>query len=307
MPIVIPKDLPAFDILEKEKIFVMPETRAVSQDIRPIEIAIVNLMPTKIDTETQIMRLLGNSSLQINVTLVNMDTYISKNTPQSHMQKFYKVFDEIKDKYFDGMIITGAPVETMDFDKVAYWKELTDIMAWSDSHVTSTVHICWGAQAGLFYHYGVEKVALDSKLFGIYEVRAEDKYDVLLKGMNDRMYIPMSRHTSIDEDAIRRDPRLKVLASGKDCGIAIVKSVDNRRFFLTGHSEYDRTTLKKEYLRDLEKGLNIARPVNYFEDDGLYNIDLSWRSSAYLLFNNWLNYYVYQVTPFSFCSAESEI
>ena len=179
-------------------------------------------------------------------------------------------------------------------------------MEWSKTHVTSTLHICWGAQAGLFYHYGVEKVALDSKLFGIYEVRAEDKYDVLLKGMNDRMYIPMSRHTSIDEDAIRRDP-VSSTCVGQDCGIAIVKSVDNRRFFLTGHSEYDRTTLKKEYLRDLEKGLNIARPVNYFEDDGLYNIDLSWRSSAYLLFNNWLNYYVYQVTPFSFCSAESEI
>ncbi len=305
MPIVIPKDLPAFDILAKEKIFVMPEARAVSQDIRPIEIAIVNLMPTKIDTETQLMRLLGNSSLQINVTLVNMDSYISKNTPQSHLQKFYKVFDEIKDNYYDGMIITGAPVETMPFDKVAYWNELANIMAWSDTHVTSTVHICWGAQAGLYYHYGIDKVALDSKLFGIYEARAEDKYDLLFKGMNDKMYIPMSRHTSIDEEKLRSESRLKVLASGKECGVAIVKSVDNRKFFLTGHSEYDRTTLKKEYLRDLDKGLDIQRPVNYFEDDGLFNIDLSWRSTAYLLFNNWLNYYVYQVTPFSFDSEKT--
>lgn len=300
MPIVIPKDLPAFDVLNKEKIFVMPSERAVSQDIRPIEIAIVNLMPTKIDTETQLMRLLGNSSLQINVTLVNMDSYISKNTPQSHMQKFYKVFDEIKDRHFDGMIITGAPVEQMEFEEVAYWKELADIMAWSDTHVTSTIHICWGAQAGLYHHYGIDKHVRDSKLFGIYEVRAEDKYDALLKGMNDKMYIPMSRHTDVDEDKIRNTSDLKVLASGKECGIAVIKSVDNKRFFFMGHSEYDRTTLKKEYLRDVDKGFDIARPVNYFEDEGLYNINLSWRSTAYLLFNNWLNYYVYQVTPYSF-------
>ncbi|MDE6211033.1 MAG: homoserine O-succinyltransferase [Clostridia bacterium] len=300
MPIVIPKDLPAFDVLTKEKIFVMPSERAVSQDIRPIEIAIVNLMPTKIDTETQLMRLLGNSSLQINVTLVNMDTYISKNTPQSHMHRFYKVFDEIKDRHFDGMIITGAPVEQMGFEEVAYWKELSEIMTWSDSHVTSTIHICWGAQAGLHHHYGVTKHTRDSKLFGIYQVRAEDKYDLLLKGMNDSMFIPMSRHTDIDEDKLRTVPDLKVLASGKECGIAIVKSLDNKRFFFMGHSEYDRTTLKKEYLRDVDKGLDIERPVNYFEDDGLYNINLSWRSTAYLLFNNWLNYYVYQVTPYSF-------
>ena len=300
MPIVIPKDLPAFDVLTKEKIFVMPKDRAVSQDIRPIEIAIVNLMPTKIDTETQLMRLLGNSSLQINVTLVNMDSYISKNTPQSHMLKFYKVFDEIKDKYFDGMIITGAPVEQMEFDKVAYWRELSEIMTWSDTHVTSTIHICWGAQAGLYHHYGITKHTRDSKLFGIYEVRAEDKYDALLKGMNDKMFIPMSRHTDIDEDKLRSIPDLQVLASGKECGIAIIKSVDNKRFFFMGHSEYDRTTLKKEYLRDVDKGLDIQRPVNYFENDGLYDINLSWRSTAYLLFNNWLNYYVYQVTPYSF-------
>lgn len=298
MPIVIPKDLPAFDVLTKEKIFVMTGERAVSQDIRPIEIAIVNLMPTKIDTETQLMRLLGNSSLQINVTLVNMDSYISKNTPQSHMQKFYKVFDDIKHRHFDGMIITGAPVEQMGFEEVAYWKELSEIMAWADTNVTSTIHICWGAQAGLYYHYGIQKHSRDNKLFGIYEVKAEDKYDALLKGMNDRMYIPMSRHTDIDEDKLRSIPDLKVLASGNECGIAIVKSEDNRRFFFLGHSEYDRATLKKEYMRDVEKGLDIQKPVNYFEDDGLYNINLSWRSTAYLLFNNWLNYYVYQVTPY---------
>ena len=289
MPIVIPKDLPAFDVLSKEKIFVMPKERAVRQDIRPIEIAIVNLMPTKIDTETQLMRLLGNSSLQINVTLVNMDSYISKNTPQSHMQKFYKVFDEIKDRYFDGMIITGAPVEHMEFEEVAYWKELTEIMAWSDKHVTSTIHICWGAQAGLYYHYGISKHMLAHKLFGVYEVGAEDKYDALLKGMNDKMFIPMSRHTAIDEDKLRSVEQLKVLASGKDCGAAIIKSLDNKRFFFIGHSEYDSTTLKKEYLRDIDRGLDIQKPVNYFQVEGLYNIDLSWRSTAYLLFNNWLN------------------
>lgn len=300
MPIVIPKDLPAYDVLTKEKIFVMPNERAVSQDIRPIEIAIVNLMPTKIDTETQLMRLLGNSSLQINVTLVNMDSYISKNTPQSHMQKFYKVFDEIKDNYYDGMIITGAPVEQMEFEQVAYWKELCEIMDWSQKHVTSTIHICWGAQAALYHRYGIKKYALDKKLFGIYEVNAEDKYDALLKGMNDKMYVPMSRHTDVDGDAVRKESTLKVLASGKDCGIAIIKSLDNKSFYFMGHNEYDRTTLKKEYLRDVEKGLDIDRPVNYFEDDGLYNINLSWRSTAYLLFNNWLNYYVYQVTPFEF-------
>ena len=300
MPIVIPKDLPAFDVLTKEKIFVMPSERAVSQDIRPIEIAIVYLMTTNIFTETQLMGLLGNSSLQIKVTLVNMDTYISKNTPQSHMHKFYKVFDEIKDRHFDGMIITGAPVEHMGFEEVAYWKELSEIMDWSDSHVTSTIHICWGAQAGLYHRYGVTKRARESKLFGIYEVRAEDKYDLLLKGMNDSMYIPMSCHTDIDQDKLRNISDLKVLASGKECGIAIIKSLDNKRFFFMGHSEYDRTTLKKEYLRDVDKGLDIQKPVNYFEDDGLYNINLSWRSTAYLLFNNWLNYYVYQVTPYSF-------
>lgn len=300
MPIIIPKDLPAFDVLAKEKIFVMPNDRAVSQDIRPIEIAIVNLMPTKIETETQLMRLLGNSLLQINVTFVNMNSYVSKNTPQSHMQKFYKVFDEIKDEYFDGMIITGAPVEHMEFEDVAYWEELVRIMDWSDKHVTSTIHICWGAQAGLYHHYGITKHMLADKLFGVYEATAEDKYDSLFKGMNDRMYIPMSRHTAIDEDKLRKDKRLKVLASGKECGAAVIKSEDNRRFFFIGHSEYDRTTLKKEYLRDVDKGLKIARPVNYFEDDGLYNINLSWRSTAYLLFNNWLNYYVYQVTPYAF-------
>ncbi len=216
------------------------------------------------------------------------------------MHKFYKVFDEIKDRHFDGMIITGAPVEHMGFEEVAYWKELSEIMDWSDSHVTSTIHICWGAQAGLYHRYGVTKRARESKLFGIYEVRAEDKYDLLLKGMNDSMYIPMSCHTDIDQDKLRNISDLKVLASGKECGIAIIKSLDNKRFFFMGHSEYDRTTLKKEYLRDVDKGLDIQKPVNYFEDDGLYNINLSWRSTAYLLFNNWLNYYVYQVTPYSF-------
>ena len=261
MPIVIPKSLPAFDILKKENVFVMPKLRAMTQDIRPIEIAIVNLMPTKIETETQLMRLLGNSSLQVNVTLINTDTYKSKNTPLAHMQKFYKTFDEIKDLHFDGMIITGAPVETMPFEQVAYWEELEKIMDYAENNVTSTIYICWGAQAGLKYH-------------------------------------PMSRHTDIDCDAVMKDERLKVLAYGDDCKIAIIKSLDNKKFFFLGHSEYDRDTLKNEYLRDLDKGLDIDEPRNYFVNGDINRIDVKWRSTANLIYYNWLNYYVYQVTPY---------
>ncbi|MCI8325837.1 MAG: homoserine O-succinyltransferase [Clostridia bacterium] len=300
MPIVIPKSLPAHDILSEENIFVMSHARASEQDIRPIEIAIVNLMPTKVDTETQLMRLLGNSPLQVNVTLVNTDSYVSKNTPPEHMRKFYKTFAEIRNRHFDGMIITGAPVETLPFEDVAYWRELQGIMDYADKYITSTLFICWGAQAALYHYYGIDKTVLPKKLFGVYRVRALDGNEPLLRGMNDIMHIPMSRHTTVDEDAVYAHDELKVLAAGDECGISIIKSKDNKKFFFTGHSEYDRYTLRKEYLRDLDKGLEIAPPLHYFIDGDTDRVNMKWRSTATLLFSNWLNY-VYQVTPFDFC------
>lgn len=299
MPIVIPKNLPAYDVLANENIFVMPKVRAMKQDIRPIEIAIVNLMPTKIETEIQLMRLLGNSSLQINVTLVKTVSYEAKHTSQEHMAEFYKTFDEIKERSFDGMIITGAPVETLDFEDVAYWNELCKIMDYADKKVTSTIFICWGAQASLYYHYGIQKCQLDKKLFGIYKTKATVSCEPLLKGMDDTMFIPMSRHTAIDEKALFDNKNLKVLAyADNGGGPAIIKSVDNRMIFLTGHSEYDRDTLKHEYIRDKGKGLDIKPPENYFIDGDIDRIDMKWLSTANLLFYNWLNYYVYQVTPY---------
>jgi len=300
MPIVIPKSLPAHDILSEENIFVMSHARASEQDIRPIEIAIVNLMPTKVDTETQLMRLLGNSPLQVNVTLVNTDSYVSKNTPPEHMRKFYKTFAEIRNRHFDGMIITGAPVETLPFEDVAYWRELQGIMDYADKYITSTLFICWGAQAALYHYYGIDKTVLPKKLFGVYRVRALDGNEPQLRGMNDIMHIPMSRHTTVDEDAVYAHDELKVLAAGDECGISIIKSKDNKKFFFTGHSEYDRYTLRKEYMRDLDKGLDIAPPLHYFIDGDTDRVNMKWRSTATLLFSNWLNY-VYQVTPFDFC------
>ena len=300
MPIVIPKSLPAHDILSEENIFVMSHARASEQDIKPIEIAIVNLMPTKVDTETQLMRLLGNSPLQVNVTHVNTDSYVSKNTPPEHMRKFYKTFAEIRNRHFDGMIITGAPVETLPFEDVAYWRELQGIMDYADKYITSTLFICWGAQAALYHYYGIDKTVLPKKLFGVYRVRALDGNEPLLRGMNDIMHIPMSRHTTVDEDAVYAHDELKVLAAGDECGISIIKSKDNKKFFFTGHSEYDRYTLRKEYLRDLDKGLDIAPPLHYFIDGDTDRVNMKWRSTATLLFSNWLNY-VYQVTPFDFC------
>lgn len=300
MPIIIPKALPAFSILQDENVFVMPKVRAETQDIRPIEIAIVNLMPTKIETETQLMRLLGNSSLQVNVTLVKMGSYESKNTSAEHLDKFYKTFDEIKTKKFDGMIITGAPVETLPFEEVMYWDELTKIMDYADQNVTSTIFICWGAQAGLNYYYGINKPALPKKMFGIYANKAVAKYDKLLKGMDDIFYIPISRHSTVDEEAIRANEQLQVLAESKEGGITIVKSVDDKKFFFMGHSEYDKDTLKTEYLRDLAKGEKIDPPINYFVNGDIDHIHVTWRSTANLLYYNWLNYYVYQVTPYDF-------
>lgn len=298
MPIIIPRALPAYGILQDENVFVMAKIRADEQDIRPIEIAIVNLMPTKIETETQLMRLLGNTSLQVNITLIKMDSHESKNTSGEHLQRFYKTFDDIKDKKLDGMIITGAPVETLEYEDVNYWDELTQIMDYADKNVTSTIFICWGAQAGLQYYYGIDKQLLPEKKFGIFANKSMQKHDLLLKGMDDIFYIPMSRHTTIDEDAVRANDELVVLAESKDGGISIVKSRDNSKFFFTGHSEYDKETLKNEYLRDLAKGKQIAMPENYFVDGDIDEINVNWRSTANLLYYNWLNYYVYQVTPF---------
>lgn len=297
MPIVIPKSLPAHDILARENIFVMSHARATRQDIRPIEIAIVNLMPTKVDTETQLMRLLGNSPLQVNITLVKTGSYTGTHTPLEHLDKFYKTFDQISSRHFDGMIITGAPVETLPFEQVAYWEELTRIMDYADKYITSTMFICWGAQAALYHYYGIGKVLLPEKLFGVYRVRSLDENEPLLRGMNDIMHIPMSRHTAVDETAVAQCKDVKVLAVGDQCGLSIAKSKDNKKFFFTGHSEYDRFTLRSEYLRDLDKGLPIKPPVHYFIDGDTNRVNMKWRSTATLLFNNWLNY-VYQVTPY---------
>lgn len=300
MPIVIPKALPAFKILSEENIFVMPKARAEMQDIRPIEIAILNLMPTKIETETQLMRLLGNTPLQVNVTLIKTESYKSNNVSENHLERFYKSFSDVKDRKFDGMIVTGAPVETLDYTEVKYWDELCEIFDFANINVTSTVFICWGAQAGLKYYYDIDKHPLENKLFGIFKNKAIVKFDPLLKGMNDSFSIPHSRHTSVDENSIYQNDNLEVLAIGKDCGISVAKSKDNKRVFFFGHSEYDRDTLKNEYLRDLSKGLHIEAPKNYFLNDNLDEINFSWNSTGNLLFYNWLNYYVYQVTPFSF-------
>ncbi len=298
MPIVIPRGLPAFENLQSEKIFVMDKKRAVGQDIRPIEIAILNLMPTKETTETQLIRLLSNSPLQINVTLIKTDTYVPTHVTDDHMNRFYKSLDEIKKMKFDGMIVTGAPVETLPFEEVKYWHELEQIIDFADKNVTSTIYICWGAQAALYHKFGIGKHMLDKKLFGIFPTHAVVKNDMLLKGMDDTFYIPSSRHTSVDEIALRENPDIKILAEGEESGVAIAKTLDNKSFFFTGHSEYDRYTLRNEYLRDLEKGLPIERPKNYFATDDIDKVDMKWRSTANLLFYNWLNYYVYQVTPY---------
>ncbi len=299
MPIVIPKDIPAFSVLKKENIFVMPKKRAESQDIRPIEIAVVNLMPTKVETETQLLRLLANTPLQVNLTLIKTATYKSTNTSENHMERFYKTFDEVKDTRFDGMIVTGAPVENLDFKEVAYWEELKAIFDYADSMVTSTIYICWGAQAAMYHYYGIEKKPLPKKLFGVFKNRASVAYEPLLKGLNDTFSIPHSRYTEIDADAVRANKKLRVLAEGARSGISIVKSRDDRKFFFFGHSEYDRETLKNEYMRDKEKGLKIDPPENYFIDGDVNRIDMSWNSTGNLLFYNWLNHYVYQVTPYN--------
>ena len=301
MPIVISKDIPAYSALKAENIFVMNDERAFTQDIRPLEIAILNLMPTKVETETQFMRLLSNSPLQVNITLVYTESYKSKNTAAAHLEKFYKKFEDIRDKHFDGMIITGAPVEVMPFEEVAYWEGLPHIFDFADKNVTSTIYICWGAQAALYYHYGIQKHLLPEKLFGIFPHRKLiEQHDPLLKGIDDVFYIPHSRHTTVDIEDVRKIKDLVILSESEYTGLSIAKSRDNKKIFLTGHMEYDRDTLKKEYERDVAKGLPIRPPFNYFTDKSCSEVKVTWTSAANLFYTNWLNYYVYQVTPFKF-------
>lgn len=300
MPIKIADKLPATQQLTKENIFVMTEKRAARQDIRPLKIAIVNLMPEKIKTETQILRLLSNSPLQVEVDLIQMSTHVSKNTSEEHLSAFYKVFDDIRDQKFDGMIITGAPVENIEFEKVDYWNELTEIMEWSKTHVTSTLHICWAAQAGLNYHYGIPKHPLGSKCSGVFEHTVRRSTAKLMRGFDSNFYAPHSRHTEVRAEDIAKVSELEILADSKDAGVYIVTVKKGRQIFVMGHSEYDADTLKNEYERDLGKGMNPVIPRNYFPgDDPTKKPVVRWRSHAHLLFSNWLNYFVYQITPYN--------
>lgn len=300
MPIKIPSDLPATETLHKENIFVMTENRAISQDIRPLKIILLNLMPTKITTETQIARLLGNTPLQVDMEFLQTATHKATHTSESHMTAFYKTFDEIKANKYDGMIITGAPVEKLPFEEVSYWDELCKIMEWSKTNVTSTFHICWGAQAGLYYHYGINKYPLEKKLFGVFEHTAEHKLSMLLRGFDDRFWVPHSRHTTVRREDIEKVPDLKILASSEEAGVYAVSTERGKQIFITGHSEYDPDTLKKEYLRDKNAGLDIEVPKNYFpNDDDTKEPIVRWRSHANLIYSNWLNYFVYQLTPYN--------
>ena len=299
MPIVIPGSLPAFETLSEENIFIINEERSIHQDIRPLEIAIVNLMPTKIETETQLLRLLGNSPLQVNITLLKTKSYVSKNTSEDHLSSFYNVFDDIKDKRFDGMIITGAPIETLQFEDVDYWNELEKIMEFSKTNVTSTFHICWGAQAGLYYHYGINKYPLKKKMFGIYKHTLNNPKNKLFRGFDEVYNAPHSRYTEIKKEDIDKVDDLEILSESEEAGVYVVASKNVKQIFVTGHSEYDKNTLKKEYTRDKEKGLEIGVPINYFKNDDP-NLEpiVTWKSHAHLIFSNWLNYCVYQETPF---------
>ncbi len=307
MPIRIPNDLPAAGTLQQENIFVMPQNRAMTQDIRPLEIVLLNLMPTKIVTETQLSRLLGNTPLQVNLELMHTTSHVAKNVSQEHLLSFYKSFDELKDRKFDGMVITGAPVELMEFENVDYWDELCQIMEWSKTHVHSTLHICWGAQAGLYYHYGVKKHPLPEKLFGVYPHRADYKRAILLRGFDDEFYVPHSRHTTVLREDIEKVWDLRIIASSDEAGVYVVQTKGGRQIFVTGHSEYDPETLKTEYLRDKNLGLPISVPKNYFpHNDDSQDPIVKWRGHANLLFSNWLNYFVYQTTPYDIMEIGKE-
>ena len=307
MPIRIPNDLPAAEVLKQENIFVMTHTRAVTQDIRPLEIVVLNLMPTKIVTETQLTRLLGNTPLQVHLELMHMSSHRSKNVSQEHLLTFYKTFDEIKDRKFDGMVITGAPVELMEFEDVDYWEELCQIMEWSKTHVHSTFHICWGAQAGLYYHYGIGKQTLPEKLFGVFPHKADYKRAILLRGFDDTFYVPHSRHTSVRREDIEAVPELKILASSEEAGVYAVMNKEGHQIFITGHAEYDPLTLQTEYLRDKNQGKPIDVPKYYYpDDDDTREPIVRWRGHANLLFSNWLNYFVYQTTPYDIMNIGKE-
>lgn len=299
MPIKIPEDLPANSILRGENIFCMTENRALSQDIRPLKIGILNIMPTKIVTETQLARVLGNTPLQVEIDFLMTASHKSKNTSQDHIDEFYKTFDDIKFNKYDGFIITGAPVELLEFEDVTYWNELKEIMEWTKTNVTSTMHICWAAMAGLYYHYGINKYNFDQKLFGVYKHRADRKTTMLVRGFDDEFYVPHSRYSYVKQEDIDKNPDLLTIATSDEAGVYIVASSDKKQFFVTGHSEYDADTLAKEYFRDVDAGLDIKIPKNYFEDDNPAKPPVvTWRSHANLLFSNWLNYYVYQTTPY---------
>ena len=299
MPIKIPNSLPARETLEGENIFVMTEYRAMHQDIRPLNLLILNLMPTKIATETQLLRKFSNTPLQIQVELLQTISHDAQNVDRSHLESFYTSYDQIKDKNYDGLVITGAPVENLDFETVDYWEELCQIMEWSKTHVHSTLHICWGAQAGLYYHYGIPKYALPQKLFGVFDHRVLKPSSPLVRGFDDRFYAPHSRHTEVLEEDIRKVPGLEVLAVSEEAGVFAVKTEDSRQFFLLGHLEYDRNTLAQEYWRDVDRGLDIQVPRHYFpNDDPNQTPIVRWRSAGQLIYTNWLNYYVYQTTPY---------
>ena len=299
MPIKIQNDLPARAVLESENIFMMDEDRAVSQDIRPLEILILNLMPLKEETETQLLRALSNTPLQIECTYLMMSSHVSKNTSASHLNKFYITFDQVKKNRYDGMIITGAPVEHLEYEEVYYWPELVSIMEWSKTHVTSTMHICWGAQAGLYYHYGIPKYQRKTKLSGVYSHKVLDRKLPLIRSFNDYFYAPHSRYTEVREADIRKAEDLIIVAKSDEAGIFLVMNRDGSQIFVQGHPEYDRMTLNNEYHRDLKKGLNPALPVNYYVDNDPFSVPpLMWRSTANTLYTNWLNFYVYQTTPY---------
>lgn len=299
MPIKIPNDLPAKQVLQEENIFVMDENRASTQDIRPLQLAILNLMPLKEQTEAQLLRMLSNSPLQVEVTLLMPKTHTSKNTPIEHLQSFYTTFDEIRNRKFDGMIITGAPVENIPFEGVTYWDELKEIMEWTKSHVTSTFHICWGAQAGLYYHYGIKKIPLKNKMHGVFKHSIIDTKCPLVRGFDHEYNVPHSRHTTVSLEEITQHKDIQLLSASKEAGFYMAVSNDGKQVFVSGHSEYDSDTLKQEYLRDLERGMNPKVPYRYFpDDDDSQEPESTWKSHAHLLYSNWLNYYVYQATPF---------
>lgn len=299
MPVKIPNNLPAIELLKKENIFVMSDLRANAQDIRPMRVLILNLMPLKISAETDFIRLLSNNPLQVEVEFLRLDTYTPKNTPKEHLEIFYKGFGEVKENYYDGMIITGAPVEMLKFEEVTYWDEITMIFDWARRHVTSTLYICWASQAALYHFYGVEKTPLDEKLFGVFKHTALEKKNPLFRGFDDEFFIPHSRHTTILKTDLQDKEEVSILSESQDAGVAIASSRGGREFYLTGHSEYAPLTLHAEYMRDLEKGLPLEPPLNYYKDNDPNSPPLvSWTSHANLLFNNWLNYFVYQETPF---------